>query len=246
MERAGVFLACKAGKPEDAALAFRHALELEPNNTGGYQNLGVLLFCELRKPEEAQTILKHALQLAPDRPVLAAILAAVQPAAAGSEGALTFFDAAARPEFWAELLELNQNYAPFGKILLKICELVEQPDSSHPVTRLYRMVALARLGDFPRASVAFEDALVGDPIELLARGRAALEVFFSAAVKAGRVRECLDVLAKKEWIDAWRPIYEALKAVEAGSAVYLKRVAVEIREPALKILRRIAPNLPVE
>jgi len=69
-------------------------------------------------------------------------------------------------------------------------------------------------------------------------------VFFAVAVKNGRVRDCLELLDKKEWKDAWRPIYEALKAVEAGSGEYLKRVAVEIREPAQQILRRIAPELP--
>ncbi len=50
-------------------------------------------------------------------------------------------------------------------------------------------------------------------------------------------------LDKKEWKDAWRPIYEALRAAEAGPGEYLKRVAVEIREPAMTILRRIAPEL---
>ena len=35
-----------------------------------------------------------------------------------------------------------------------------------------------------------------------------------------------------------------IKAVEAGSAGYLKRVAVEIRQPASIILQRIAPQLP--
>jgi hypothetical protein len=67
---------------------------------------------------------------------------------------------------------------------------------------------------------------------------------FAAAVRNGRVRDCLELLDKKEWKDAWRPIYEALRAVEEGSAQYLKRVAVEIRTPALTILRRIAPKLP--
>jgi len=51
------------------------------------------------------------------------------------------------------------------------------------------------------------------------------------------------VIDKKDWKDAWRPIYEALRAVEAGSAEYLKRIAVEIRVPALVILRRIAPQV---
>jgi hypothetical protein len=38
-------------------------------------------------------------------------------------------------------------------------------------------------------------------------------------------------------------IYEALRAVEAGSADYLNRVSVEFRDPAISILHRIAPDL---
>lgn len=57
------------------------------------------------------------------------------------------------------------------------------------------------------------------------------------------MRDCIELIDKKEWKDAWRPYYEALQAVVAGSAEYLKRVAVEIRTPALLILRRIAPEL---
>ena len=92
--------------------------------------------------------------------------------------------------------------------------------------------------------MALEDALTGDPIDLLSMGQRALETFFAAAVKSERVRDCLEVIDKKKWKDAWRPIYEALRAVEEGSAQYLKRIAVEIRVPALVILRRIAPRLP--
>ena len=91
--------------------------------------------------------------------------------------------------------------------------------------------------------MAFEDALTGDPIDLLSIGQRAIETILAAAVKSGRVRDCLDAIDKKDWKDAWRPIYEAVRAVEEGSAEYLKRVAVEIRGPALQILRRIAPKL---
>ena len=105
-------------------------------------------------------------------------------------------------------------------------------------------MALGQLRDFPRASVAFEDALVGDPIDLLAIGQPAIETILAAALESGRVRDFIEVLDKKEWKDAWRPIYEALKAAESGSAEYLKRIAVEIRTPALEILRRIAAELP--
>lgn len=242
--RLGVYLASHANQSQQAEIALRRSLELDRANPSAIRNLGVLLYCERGSLPEAIGLLKQASQADPKDPVTAAIHASIQTEDIDPEGSMVVSEAAAEADFWGELLALNQKYAPFGKILLRICDLVEQQDSSNPFTRLWRAVALAQLGDFPRASVALEDALVGDPIELLSRGRSALEVFFAAAVREGRVKECVDVLEKKEWIDAWRPIYESLKSVEAGSAAYLKRVAVEIREPASVILRRIAPALP--
>ena len=241
----GLFLACRAGKAREAEVAFRKSLELEPDGLPSSRNLGVLLYCELLAEEEALQYLRRASQLAPADPVSAAILAACERGSgAGGEIPPVIGDASRQARFWNQLLMLCRNYAPFGKILLRICDLVQERDSSNGLVRLPRAVALAQLGDFPRASVALEDTLVGDPIDLLSTGRKALEVFFAAAVRNGRVRDCLELLDKKEWKDAWRPIYEALKAVEAGSGDYLKRVAVEIREPAATILGRIAPQLP--
>jgi Flp pilus assembly protein TadD len=241
----GAFLACRAGRPKDAEAALRNSVRFGPDEAPHIRNLGVLLYCELDQPEEAVTHLDRAHQLRPEDPVSAAILAA---SLRDSERAETrpqiSINAAREPEFWDELLELCQNYPPFGKLLSGICDLVQQADPSNRFAGLYRAVALAQIGDFPRASVAFEDALTGDPIDLLSLGQRAIEAFLAAAVRNGRVRDCLDAIDKKEWKDAWRPIYEALRAAEAGSAVYLKRIAVEIRGPAVQILRRIAPKLP--
>jgi tetratricopeptide (TPR) repeat protein len=245
----GFFLACRAGKPGEAEVALRRSVELEPDSSRDLRNLSVLLYCEMRQEEEAVKYLRRAHRLDPEDPVSPAVSAAILAACirgseAGDELLPIFMDASRGATFWDGLLGLCQNYAPFGRILLGICDLVQERDSSNGLARLHRAVALAQLGDFPRASVALDDALGGDPIELFSSGRNALEVFFTAAVRNGRVRDCLELLDKKDWKDAWRPIYEALIAVEEGSAEYLKRVAVEIREPALQILRRIAPELP--
>jgi Flp pilus assembly protein TadD len=242
----GVLLACRLERPAEAETAFREALKLDPNWLPTVRNLGVLLYCERGRPEEAIEHLQRACNLEPNSVVSKSILgAALRGLGKTSDAAGSLLDDTtfARAEFWAELLPLCQNYAPFGKILLGICALAEEQDPANRYAALYRAVALGRLRDFPRASVALEDALTGDPIEVLKIGQRALETFWADAVRAGRVRECLDVIEKKGWTDAWRPIYEALKAVEAGSAEYLKRVAVEIREPALVILGRIAPGL---
>jgi tetratricopeptide (TPR) repeat protein/GTPase SAR1 family protein len=240
----GFLLACRAGRPQDAEVAFRNSVRLAPDNARDIRNLGVLLYCELAAPEEAEVYLGRAHQLSVGDHVSTAILAA---ALRGSETVheqpRISIDVAREAGFWDELLGLCQNYAPFGKILLGICDLVQERDNSNRFVRLYRAVALAQLGDFPRASVALEDALTGDPIDLLSMGQRALETFLAAAVRSGRVRDCIELIDKKEWKDAWRPIYEALRAVEAGSAEYLKRIAVEIRVPALVILRRIAPQV---
>jgi Flp pilus assembly protein TadD/DNA-binding MarR family transcriptional regulator len=241
----GVFLACQAEKPTEAEHALRKALELEPNKSNALRNLGVLLYCELHHEEEGVEYIRRAHQLEPTDPVSTAILAACVRGSQSEETQLEALkDASGQASFWDELLGLCSNYPPFGKILLGICDLTLERDSSDVFARLHRAVALAQLGDFPRASVALDDALIGDPIDQLSAGRRALEVFFAAAVRNGRVRDCLDLLDKKEWKDAWRPIYEALRAVEECSGEYLKRVAVEIREPAQVILRRIAPALP--
>jgi Flp pilus assembly protein TadD len=240
----GIFLACRASRPKDAEVAFRNSVRLGPNNLRNLRNFGVLLYCELADPKESAHYLRLAHQLDTGNHVSAAILAvSLRDLEVASEQLLISIEAARGPSFWNELLDLCQNYAPFGKILIGICDLVQECDFSNRFARLYKAVALAQLRDFPRASVALEDALTGDPIELLSIGQKALETFLAAAVESGRVRDCIELIDKKDWKDAWRPIYEALRAVEVGSAEYLKRIAVEIRAPALLILRRIAPQI---
>jgi tetratricopeptide (TPR) repeat protein len=238
----GFLLACRLGKHQDAEAAFRRAADLAPDEPSNLRNLGVLLYCHMLDTKEGLAYLSRASALAPSDAISDAIVTAVGESNDRGLSPL-FVGSSTQPDFWDALLELVSNYPPFGKILAKICDLLQNRDESKGMARLFRAVAFAQLGDFPRASVALEDALVGDPIDLLERGRKALEVFFAAAVRNERVRECIELLDKKGWKDAWRPIYEALKAVESGSAEYLKRIAVEIRDPAMVIIQRIAPEL---
>jgi tetratricopeptide (TPR) repeat protein len=232
------------GKPNDAEEAFRKSIELR-GDTETIRTLGVFLFCEQGKADEGIQYLRQAIQ--PDRSdslsrgvaqvILAACLGQNEPGDSPAEDSRC-------PEFWDEIAGLCENYAPFGRILCRLCDLIESSDEANLYAPLFRAVAMAQLNDFPRAIVALEDALVGDPIDLLQRGRKALEIFFAAAVRHGRTKDTLELIRKKDWVDAWRPIYEALRAVGEGSANYLKKVAVEIRDPAVGLLRRIAPELP--
>ena len=239
----GFFLACQAHKPRDAEAAFRTALRIQPNHAKAMCNLGVLLYCELDDVSGGIDCLERAHQLDAEDPIIAAIAVAARRSVEHLVRCDFAVDAAHGNEFWNQLLERCSNYPPFGKLLLAICDLVEDLDATNPFVQLYRAVAFGQLGEFPRASVAFEDALLGDPIEMIAIGQQAIETILAAAVRNRRVLEFIDVLDKKDWKDAWRPIYEALRAVETGSAEYLKRIAVEFRVPALDILRRVAPHL---
>ena len=238
-----IFHACRTRQPRDAADAFRRAIQVRPGDATTIRNLGILLYCELGDLQGGLEHLERAAQLDANNPVTRAILAAANRGLPRSAQREFPTEAAQRDEFWDELLDLCRNYPPFGKILLFICDLVQEIDGGNRFVDLFRALALGQLHDFPRASVAFEDSLVGDPIEMLAYGQQAIETTLAAAVASGRVREFIDVLDRKEWKDAWRPIYEALRAVESGSAEYLRRIAVEFRAPALDILGRIAPHL---
>lgn len=241
----GFVLACRGGQIDKAEAAFRRAGDLNPNCAEAFQNLGILLFCERGQEKEGIEYLRLACRPDLTDPVSADVTAVIRMACVGdSDEIAKFFAGETRPGMWNRLLEFCSDYAPFGKILLRLCNLVLEVDPSNEQSNLYRAVALAQIRDFPRALVALEDALLGDPIDQLAKGRTALEIFFAAAVRNDRTEECREIIARKNWIDAWRPIYEALKAVEAGSARYLKKIAVEIREPATLILKRIAPELP--
>ena len=71
------------------------------------------------------------------------------------------------------------------------------------------------------------------------------EGFFHSVVKTGHTAEVLGILERNGADERWRPLYEAMRAVRAGSAEYFNRVAPEVAGPAREILGRVAPGLGV-
>ena len=106
-------------------------------------------------------------------------------------------NAARGVDFWNGLLGLCRNYPPFGRLLIVICELVQELEPRNRFVKLFKAVALGQLREFPRGSVAFEDALTDDPIELLKNGQHAIETVLAAAVKSGRIRDVVEVLIER-------------------------------------------------
>jgi hypothetical protein len=66
---------------------------------------------------------------------------------------------------------------------------------------------------------------------------------FGAALRAGHLNELLAILEQTGADERWRPLYEALPAIKAGSAQYLRRIAPEVRSIAERIVAKIAPDL---
>ena len=69
--------------------------------------------------------------------------------------------------------------------------------------------------------------------------------FVTAALTAGRTKDLIAILEQTAAHERWRPLYEALRAVDAGSENYLRRVAPEVRDVAAQIYRKlVAPAKP--
>lgn len=60
--------------------------------------------------------------------------------------------------------------------------------------------------------------------------------FFGEAARTGRVAEALELLEDSGFAERWRPIKQALLAIEAGSTLPLRRVAPEVRQATDKVL----------
>ena len=66
---------------------------------------------------------------------------------------------------------------------------------------------------------------------------------FKEAVQTNRAAEALRLLEETSYGERWRPLREALAAAAEGNSRYLNGVAPEVRQPALAILKEIAPEL---
>lgn len=70
-------------------------------------------------------------------------------------------------------------------------------------------------------------------------------LLFQGGLKAEAGARLLQALDDSGAGERWRPLREALAAAVAGKAEILLDVAPEVRKPALEILARITPDLPV-
>jgi hypothetical protein len=95
---------------------------------------------------------------------------------------------------------------------------------------------LALNGDWERARKRLE--------ELAASEIGPRDVWtFLIALQTGHLDDAIALLEHAGADDRWRPLYEALRASQANSKQYLRRVAPEFRTVAEQILSELAPEL---
>ena len=66
---------------------------------------------------------------------------------------------------------------------------------------------------------------------------------FEEIVGLGKAGEAIKIIDAANAGEKWRPLKEALAAIDGKSIDYLNGVAPEVREPALEILKTLQPSM---
>ena len=120
-------------------------------------------------------------------------------------------------------------------IVLTVIESIHQLRPDHRDTTFVLAQLLSQSDRWCEAAPILEK-LAKDEGDLSSSGP------FRAAVETGHTSDAIALLERTGADQRWRPLYEALRAVAAGSPDYLNRVAPEIRTVALKIWEELTKS----
>jgi Flp pilus assembly protein TadD len=234
------------GRYEEAEQSYRRAIELDPHYAASWNGLGVLLW-DAGRQEEAEQAYRQAIELDPRSPYPWGNLASLmeQYSDRQEEALADFFKAAeldpTNDGRRSEALRIARSLGTGSKQSSAVAlESVSHLHGLFPEDWSVKFVLaglLALSDDWARARELLT--------ELAASETDQPDIWtFGAMVKAGYLSEAIELLEQTGANERWRPLYEALRAVQAGSKQYLRRVALEVRIVAEAILEELAPNLP--
>ncbi|MGR8935675.1 MAG: tetratricopeptide repeat protein [Gammaproteobacteria bacterium] len=215
---------------EEAEQAYRKAITLDPQFAWPWNNLGDLLQYRLERDEEAEQAYWQAPVI--DREFHWA-----------KDNLLGLGDTWHRKQSYAQAESLARRMAttfptdPAGWLLLARSlagQMTTHVPLSAPAQTQPLLEAVQR---WLETSAAQDDTADGQP-----DSRAVRELL-RKLVSVGWTTVLREQIEQSGLRERWRPLYAALQAVEAGTSSYLSRVAPEVRNPALDILRAIAPDL---
>jgi tetratricopeptide (TPR) repeat protein len=243
----GLLLAAGTKRYDEAETAFRRAIELDPKDFLAWTGLGDLL-SECEKRAEAEAAYRRALELQPDTA-----------AAFGGLGHLLLQEPGRMPEGATYLLKaLRQSPSrEWDERILRVAirQLASDPDTRNQALSSAReMVEI--LPRSQRASVTLAEVFVrhgqwSAAREILERTGSDLATaadeelieFCAVTVVEGHLKELLAALERVGAHERWRPLYEALRAIDAGGTKYLRRVAPEVRGVAKDIYKTLKDEI---
>lgn len=227
---------------DEAAHAFRHALELDPQNIYGWIGLGSVLR-DLRQYHEAEQAYRRALEIDPQSAdawfSLGLVLVFQSDRHYEALGAIIHWMELDTNEVWVDIvlqLARSMGSGPHRMAALSAMTRMQELRPSKPEIQFVRAGLLALNGFWEEAQMLLETLVAGETEKP--------DLWtFHAVVQTGHTAEVISLLEKTGVDQRWRPLYEALRAVQAGTADYLRRVAPEVRTVAREILNEIAPEL---
>lgn len=220
---------------QGAEETYRNALVNDASNINLLKKLGLLLWRSGRETEAEKTI-RRAIKFAPNDSALWNQLGAFQsyPKLNLKKAEKSFRKAIeldpGKGSAWnnlANLLKKSSRYAEAEQAYRQAVQL--KPDDLSYKLRFASMQAINRKWS--------EAATVAAPV-LQSNTDSADDLlqdvlsFFKSAVTAGYTKEALALLEQSELDDSWRPVVEALKAMQAGTTDYFFNIAPEVRSAA--------------
>ncbi|MGR0481409.1 MAG: tetratricopeptide repeat protein [Candidatus Electronema sp. V4] len=245
----GWLLATKLNRYDEAEAAYRKAIEIRPDYALFWKSLGRLIE-RLERFDEAETAYKKALEIKPDYDWLWHKLGLLLERLERYEEA----EDAYRKEI--DIKPTSSRYNVFAWFLYERKDKFDEAIlfAKKSIELEYNLPAVHTLATL---LVANKQWLEAEPYirALLAKGTDEffeeywqdMLTLFQEAVRTGRAAEALALLEESSLAERWRPLREALAAAKEGNVRYLNGVAPEVRQPALEILKTIAPDvLPPE
>ena len=243
----GNLLADHLHRYEEAEQAYRQAIELDAKYANPWNGLGILFTDHLQRNEEAEQAYRRAIELDPKSPYPWGNLALlIEKDGVRQEEAL---------EAYVKAAEFDPTNSSRRRLALDLARTLGTK-SQESISAARKSVSHLR-EVFPEdEKVAF--VLVGllvldaawQQAERLLTELASREIgdpdlwTFKAILNSGHLDDLIELLHQTDASDRWRPLYVALRAIEAGGRQYLRRVAPEVRVIAERILTQLAPELP--
>jgi tetratricopeptide (TPR) repeat protein len=222
---------------EEAEAVYRRAIELDPQSANHWNNLGNLCKDQLNRYEEAEAAYRRAIELDPQFVYpwsnLGLLLASQSKPKDAARTLLHAVELDPKRTYDQIRLRSSVRLLPPNAATLELAQAAAKALPQDIETQLLPAEILLAQKQWHAAAemlrpVAANPESPADSFNEVAR----------AAVASRFTTELRKLLEETGAYERWRPLYEALRAIEAGTEDYLRRVSPEVRYVAEKLYRR--------